>query len=808
MIKKVFIITFSAVLFCNYIKAQGIYGFANSNYSGISSVILNPANAFGTCKFDLTMGANAGYITNYMGIKNSFLFIDFNKDSILKGSPTKFINGNALRKLVSSSRIIMPSFLVKINNKSSMAFQWSIRNYMNINSMDNELANILYHHLKIPPLYGKTGSASNISVSAHMWAEYGITYARELLDNVHQNLTIGTTIKFLQGIQSFYAYAKNFNYTLLSDSTMDINAFIEYGHSKNFSINPLTAGYGMNGKPALGFDIGANYFIKSEKYSNEIIDYILKLSVSIVDIGSIKYNKDNVNDFNAKVNAWNVKNLIFDYQQAIQDLDDTIRKRFNFINGSTTYKMKLPTALILQSDWRLSEKMFINFTLRDPMNKTSVSKENFYLSLSPRIESIKDFSFSMPIYYFPMYRNTSLSKFSLGFIIQLGWITVGTNHLSNLIFNEYSSALDFFMLLKFSSFKREPKRYDADKDGTDDKQDMCPEIAGKVELMGCPDKDNDGVADKDDKCPELSGKLNLQGCPDKDNDEIIDTEDNCPDNAGIKELQGCPDIDNDSIADKDDKCPGIKGKKEYQGCPPPIIDGQILLTENLKEPATNIKVYLIKQTCEKQDSTITDAKGYFKFEIKDTSQIYFVKINENEGIVKGKARFFMAKNDIIVRVSKNFPCNKYVFTQLPYEKYPFIDLKRDGPIHISGNFLIVGNTTEALKNTKIVIRNSAGDIVDTVQTNEFGSFTFKYLDYDQNYLITFVENDLHLPPGTKIILTNKNGKEIKSFTYTPGEPFKYELLSYDKVVLKELVIEEEELNIIIRGYLKNHYFKP
>jgi outer membrane protein OmpA-like peptidoglycan-associated protein len=114
---------------------------------------------------------------------------------------------------------------------------------------------------------------------------------------------------------------------------------------------------------------------------------------------------------------------------------------------------------------------------------------------------------------------------------------------------------------------------DTDGDGVKDKDDLCVETPGKIELAGCPDKDNDGIADKDDACPDVAGKPEFKGCPDTDGDGIIDSEDACPTVAGLKELAGCPDKDGDGIADKDDKCPDVAGKKELQGCPDRDGDG-------------------------------------------------------------------------------------------------------------------------------------------------------------------------------------------------------------------------------------------
>ncbi len=114
---------------------------------------------------------------------------------------------------------------------------------------------------------------------------------------------------------------------------------------------------------------------------------------------------------------------------------------------------------------------------------------------------------------------------------------------------------------------------DTDGDGIRDKDDLCPEVLGKISLAGCPDKDNDGIADKDDACPDAAGKAEFKGCPDTDGDGIPDKDDTCPTIPGKKDLKGCPDADGDGIADKDDDCPNNAGRKEFNGCPDRDGDG-------------------------------------------------------------------------------------------------------------------------------------------------------------------------------------------------------------------------------------------
>ena len=119
---------------------------------------------------------------------------------------------------------------------------------------------------------------------------------------------------------------------------------------------------------------------------------------------------------------------------------------------------------------------------------------------------------------------------------------------------------------------------DSDGDGLEDDIDLCPQIAGPVELKGCPDRDMDGVPDYRDDCPSIKGLTLFKGCPDTDGDGISDNDDECPNKPGVKEKNGCPDeddmkdTDGDGILDKDDKCPDEKGDLLNDGCPKVDLD--------------------------------------------------------------------------------------------------------------------------------------------------------------------------------------------------------------------------------------------
>jgi outer membrane protein OmpA-like peptidoglycan-associated protein len=122
---------------------------------------------------------------------------------------------------------------------------------------------------------------------------------------------------------------------------------------------------------------------------------------------------------------------------------------------------------------------------------------------------------------------------------------------------------------------------DSDGDGLIDEIDLCPQVAGPKELLGCPDTDGDGIADFEDACPEFPGPKELNGCPDTDGDGISDNEDECPNMAGTRENRGCPDVDkdDDGVPDDLDKCPDVPGPASNDGCPILDSDGDGIADE-------------------------------------------------------------------------------------------------------------------------------------------------------------------------------------------------------------------------------------
>ncbi len=239
-----------------------------------------------------------------------------------------------------------------------------------------------------------------------------------------------------------------------------------------------------------------------------------------------------------------------------------------------------------------------------------------------------------------------------------------------------------------------------------------------------------------------------------------------------------------------------------------VLSGTVLLTENSKSYAKDKKVVLLDNRGNAIDSTKTNQKGYFEFKNLQADKKYMAVVEENDPTLTGKARFYLAEKDSVIhRVTGPVGGNRFVFRNLPVDPNGLPDLYTEDDLVFAGALMTGPTGAVALKNAKLKLVNDFGDVVEETSTNEFGAFAFRNIPSDQNYLISIEETEVALAEGTKITLTNKSGKEIKTFYKTKGK-FAFKILQSDKTVLNEMDAEDVNLIMGLYGYMYDQDKKP
>lgn len=590
---------FVAVFYLFDVSAQDFLGAGTSNYGGLSSVQINPANlADNRLKFEIQLfGTSFGAANNFIGFKPSYLVrnggITSTDYPLLDPTPPTedFTTANFEdnRSAFVYNNIYLPSILVSINEKNSVSLSARARTYLNIDGVDSELYRFAYNSLNYPSLYNTRITNEKLSIQTMTWMEYALGYGRVLVDKEKHFVKAGVSLKALQGLQSAHLFIDNLDYEINSDSTVSLyNAEVSYGHSTNFEANADNAIYRVVSNLGLGFDFGVIYEWRPDyaKHKHDMDGetnvwkrnenkYKLKVGVSMTDLGGIRFSKGGESgDFTANASNWDISKLDFG-TTPVAALNDTLSARFGGTVTGSNYKMNLPTAFSTQIDYHIWKDLYINQTnfIAFGFNSNPNKIHDFTtISVTPRWDH-RIAGISIPFTY------NSLMGTRTGIALRLGPVTLGTSSmypyrafLRGDGFGEKDiTGLDAYVMVRIPVAYKRIK--DRDEDKVSDHKDQCKKVPGTWEYRGCPDRDGDHIRDEEDECPDVPGLAALNGCPDLDGDGITDLKDDCPEVAGLAELKGCPDKDADGITDSKDDCPDEKGLAIFNGCPDRDSDG-------------------------------------------------------------------------------------------------------------------------------------------------------------------------------------------------------------------------------------------
>lgn len=567
------------------LSAQNLMGYQSDNYAGVHNISFQPADLVDSrYLIDINLiGNNFQFGNNYIGLSRKALTTTGAfEDSLFQDKYlVERINGKN-KTVYTQNQMYLPAISVSFG-KNAIAFSSHLNTAANVEGVSEDLAFLVYRELDYSNLWNIALDNQNFSVQTMAWADYGLTYGREVMNNGKHYLKAAGTVKLLQGLGAAHFYSENAQVSFPNDDTIRIyDTDVSYGHSSNFELDADGLAYKFVGKPTFGFDLGVVYELRrpADQYTYKMDGredwvrkdknkYILKAGVSIIDMGVIPFTKAN-GSRSFYANAPQGIDLDeFDFDD-VASFDSVLQSKFTMVNDSgSVYRMNLPTRINMTVDYNIWKGFYVNaastigFRFRKDAAKTRTIS-NF--SVTPRFEH-KWVGVGLPFSY------DILGNWHLGAYLRLGPIVVGTNDWANFAFKKNIYDANFYFALRIPI--PHGTHRDRDKDFVSNRLDDCKKEPGTWENKGCPvlDKDNDGVLDTDDKCPSVKGSAANNGCPDTDGDGIVDADDVCPKDAGSKEFNGCPDNDKDGLADINDDCPSVAGDKALNGCPDTDKDG-------------------------------------------------------------------------------------------------------------------------------------------------------------------------------------------------------------------------------------------
>ncbi len=566
--------------------AQSFPGYRTSNYTGVNGVFFNPANiADNRFKFDINIIAINGFIgTDQGGLR----FKDITKSLSADSLRAKLLRGHASINSLDYVDVLGPSVMFSLSPKTSLAFTTRTRVFSNAKDINGDLASALIDA-------GNSGITTPVNLNtgnsithATGWTEIGGSIAQVLTNKgSHHFLKGGISFKYLLGNADSYVNANGLHGTITNNAgnagfTGPASGFLSINTtSNNFKDYTISDFFKYSGH-GVGGDIGFVYEWRPDmdysRYQNDYFanKYKIKIGVSLLDVGNIKFNKSSnqAANYNINIPAGDNFNLNSLSGKAVTDYINILNASPYFVKGtpqSSSYSVNLPTTLQANIDYLVNKNLGFNFAAQINTNKTN----NFNLyyfnsySITPRWENSL-LSVEIPFNY------NELTHFNAGLSFRIGPLFIGSGSVLSAIVHDSKQA-DVHVGLHFGIPYKKKMRPDTDKDGVYDDVDKCPTVPGLPRYQGCPipDTDGDGVNDEQDSCITVPGLARYHGCPipDTDKDGVNDEEDSCINTPGLINFHGCPDTDGDGIPDPQDKCPTVPGVAKYQGCPIPDTDG-------------------------------------------------------------------------------------------------------------------------------------------------------------------------------------------------------------------------------------------
>lgn len=441
-------------------KAQEQLGLRTDNYSGVNSLMLNPANFLSySLQWDVNVvGAGIFGETNYGYVKNTSLLdiyrmypdievegaFDYDDESQIPDNVlvTDYYVTNRKTYYMGLTTILGPSFSMKLKSNQTFGIFTSFRAASSSHKIPSSLN---FYFWDKTPYYDEI-DVSPVKGAAMAWSEIGLNYGKRF-ETYNGFIDLGASVKLLQGYEGFFYENKTrVNITQIPNDTVSMDGpNMIFGFTTTNASREIDPKIKQNGI-GMALDLGFVYIIDGD-YDT----YQWKFGFGILDIGKIQFNR------NAEMHEIKTDNVVQLNKRDYLDLTtlDEAAKLFSYqaFGDSTASYSKgafgiwLPGAISMQADYAFTSNIFINGLIiqRLGYKKASVERGNF-IAVTPRFEH-RWYGVSFPVSFY------NYEEFNVGASVRLGPLTIGTENLGSYFKRSDFTGSDFYFALKINPFE-------------------------------------------------------------------------------------------------------------------------------------------------------------------------------------------------------------------------------------------------------------------------------------------------------------------------------------------------------------------
>lgn len=438
-----------------HLNAQERIGLSLSNYSGVTSLNMNPAWAVNSpLKWDVNIVALGVFgEQDYFSARNGSILniikngAEFQTDAAI-GSDANFA-GSAVPFFFNQKRnfdahvnafAMAPSFWAEIKGHS-VGFYMQGRAWLSGYNIDGDLN---YFNL-VDSVEAAVGEINPFQVGAMTWGEIGFNYGREIKTRSHYEINVGGTAKVLLGYDAINVANNQTTGAIRNNNQTFVNgADVSASYATNFN-NGDSYQFQRNGF-GVATDLGVTIINRNAMQSKQ--QYKWKLGVSLIDVGRVWYRK-NASAYNYATPDTSIfSDDDFSSVGSPDDVIDALNNDANLAQAvlqKNSFGMWMPMALGVQFDMPLIDRLYVSAqTVIGMRFKKAAIERSDFLAVTPRYEH-KWFEMGIPL---SVYR---WNDFNIGTYLRMGPLTIGTESLNSWVMPGRFEGSDVYLSLKINS---------------------------------------------------------------------------------------------------------------------------------------------------------------------------------------------------------------------------------------------------------------------------------------------------------------------------------------------------------------------
>lgn len=356
--------------------SQDKQGMAGSNYLSTSAVFLNPANTSDSrcyLQFNLIdVGAMVSTNIAYLPKLNPYalMFGATPPEPVPKktsGQEFVQIRADAMGPAFVISTMDFGAGIFTRLRSNSVAKGMSYDAMMQIIDPESDYHNAYPEQVKV----------NDVLIGSMTWAEYGLNYSKMLRLEPDRLLNIGLSLKYLTGINLNYKRVNELEANLLDSSyqVIRLKASDAYNDAAWRSGRGFSADLGITYKKMIN-NIN-NYYVNSKRSNCKFEDYKYKWSVSLMDLGALKFTKG--------THKARIDTTVYTSAQ-----DQSFTANFDsYYTANQPIWAICPSALVLQADYNFENRIYLNAVLIKNLIPDAVvgAQASNLICIAPRFET-------------------------------------------------------------------------------------------------------------------------------------------------------------------------------------------------------------------------------------------------------------------------------------------------------------------------------------------------------------------------------------------------------------------------------------